>query len=124
VEVASSVSAVRVRFFFVVVVLLVCRLICFVELLSPEGEKTAGEETECTDVERKVDCDGEIPVLVIESMGVLVGAGECSLTDPPLGGWIWLERDSHLLVWAPVEDGSSVATQGQTLGVTQLEVSL
>ncbi len=62
---------------------------------------------------------------MIEPMGEFVGAGECSLTDPPLGGWIRLERDSHLLEWsAEVEDGPSVATQGQTLGVTQLEVSL
>jgi hypothetical protein len=107
------------------VVVVLCRVTLIDELLSPEGEKAADDEANEADVDRKVDCEREDPVLAIEAREEFVGAGECSLIDPPLGGWIRLERDSHLLEWsAEVEDGASVATQGQTLGVTQLEVSL
>lgn len=54
-------------------------------LLMPDREEAA-EEEEGREVEGKVDCEMEEPVLVIGPMGVLEGAGECSLTEPPPGG--------------------------------------
>jgi hypothetical protein len=53
---------------------------------SPEGEKTTDEEAKGTDVNREVDCERRGPVLVIDTKEVLVGARQCSLTEPPPGG--------------------------------------
>jgi hypothetical protein len=47
------------------------------------------------------------------------------LAETPPGGLLWPELDSQSY-WYPVDEavGESEATQGQTFGVTQLEVSL
>ena len=49
----------------------------------------------------------------------------CSLIEPPPGGLFWPELDSQSY-WYPVDKavGEPDATQGQTFGVTQVEVSL
>jgi hypothetical protein len=90
--------------------------------LGPEGKKATDEETKGSEVNREVDCERRGSVLVIDTKEVLVGARQCSLTEPPPGAWIWPELDSQPL-GRPVEVGEPVATQGQTLGVTKLEVS-
>lgn len=67
---------------------LVARRVAFAHgLSSPEREKAADEEAKGTEVEWKVDCEKNDPVLVIDPREVLEGAGERSLTDPPPGGW-------------------------------------
>lgn len=60
-----------------------------------------------------------------DSRDVLMkGKRGCSLIEPPPGGEMRPEADSHPL-GRPVEaEAESVATQGQTLGVTKVEVSL
>lgn len=70
-------------------VALVARRVASAHGLSrPEREKAADEEAKGTEVERKVDCEKNGPVLVIDPREVLEGAGERSLTDPRPGGWM------------------------------------
>lgn len=66
---------------------LVASLVTFPKDVSkPDGEEEASEKAKCADVEGKVDCERD-PVLVFESIGVL-GGGECSPKEPPVGGAI------------------------------------
>lgn len=48
----------------------------------------------------------------------------CSLTEPPRGGWTCPELDCQPAGKLADAVGESVATQGQTLGVTKDDVSL
>lgn len=88
---AAVPSSTEVVFDFVMVVVVakvkvgVRRIELGGRLSMPDREEAAGEE-EGTEVEGKVDCKTEEPVLVTGLMGVLEGAGECSLTEPPPGG--------------------------------------
>jgi hypothetical protein len=90
--------------------------------LGPEGEKTTDEEAKGIEINREVYCERRGSGLVIDTKEVLVGARQCSLTEPPPGGRICPELDSQPL-GRPVDVGEPVATQGQTSGVTKLEVS-
>lgn len=105
-------------------VLIVWRVALIRGVSSPEREKAPDEETKGTEVERKVDCAVREPVLVIDSKGVLEGAGVCSLTEPPRGGLIWPELDSQPLGKLGDAVGDAVATQGQMSGVTCDDVSM
>ena len=101
-----------------------CRVVVLVEVVdvwrvtildedvsSPEGEKATDEQADGTDINREIDCERGGSGLAVDTM--LVGAGQCSLTEPP---------DSKPL-GSEVAVGEPVATQGQTLGVTKVEVS-
>lgn len=93
------------------------------KLLIPDREEAANEE-KGTEVEGKIDCETEDTVLVMGPIGVLEGAGVCSLTEPPPGALIWPELDCQWGGKLGEAVGESVATQGQTLGVTHDEVSM
>jgi hypothetical protein len=94
------------------------------EVSSPEGEKTADSESQETDVDWKVGCEEDNSVLVTDSRDMLMkGTRDRSLIEPTPGGEVRPEADSQPLGRAEAE-GESVATQGQTSGVTQVEVSL
>jgi len=128
--VAVVLVAVFLVLVFVVLVLIFfelvldARRVALPEVSSPEGEETADDEAQDTEVNWEVDC-GDDSVLVTSSRDVLTrGARGCSLIELPPGGEMRSEADSQPL-GRPVEvEGRSVATQGQTFGVTKVEVSL
>jgi hypothetical protein len=96
------------------------------EISTPEWEKATEDERNAADVDRKVDCEERDSILTDElEKDAEKQAGASLLTEPPLGGLFWPEADSQSY-WYPVDEavGEPEATQGQTLGVTQEEVSL
>lgn len=95
------------------------------EVSSPEGEKTADCESQEADVDWKVGCEEDDSVLVTDSRDMLMkGTRDRSLIEPTSGGEVRPEADSQPLGRPAEAEGESVATQGQTSGVTQVEVSL
>lgn len=88
--VAVSVSQYSVCRCWVLVVLKevvgACRVTLEDGVSGPEREETTDEEANGTDVDRKVYCEERDLVLAIDTKGVLVGARQCSLTEPPPGG--------------------------------------
>lgn len=63
-----------------------CRVTILEDDSGPEGEEATDEEAEGTEVDREVYCERRGPVLVVDTRGVMVRIGQCSLTDPLPGG--------------------------------------
>lgn len=105
------------------ILLVACRDTFWLGVSRPEWEETANEEPKGTGVEGKVDCGKKKnSVSAFDSRDSSKDMRGGSLTEPPPGGLTWPELEST----APVAPGADdpVATQGQTLGVTNDEVCL
>lgn len=91
----------------------------------PEGEDEADDETDETEVEWTVDCEGR--GFSNRYRANKENAGVCSLTEAALGGWTCPEPEETQPGGTDVDlttaEESVVGTHGHTLGVTKLEVS-